>query len=59
MLRNFLVNETGAEMSEYAVAVALLVAIALIVYQVLGQGISDTNSDTAAAMQNPDPGVVP
>jgi Flp pilus assembly pilin Flp len=59
MFKNFLMDETGAELAEYGVAVALLVAIALVVYQVLGQGISDANSDTAAAMQNPDPGVVP
>jgi Flp pilus assembly pilin Flp len=59
MLKNFFMDETGAELAEYCVAVALLVAIALVVYQVLGQGISDANSDTAAAMQNPDPGVTP
>ena len=59
MLKNFLMDETGAELAEYCVAVALLVAIALVIYQVLGQGISDANSTTAEAMQNPDPGVVP
>lgn len=46
MLKRFWSNETGAELAEYAVAVALLVAIGLLVYQVLGQEISDTNSDT-------------
>lgn len=59
MLKSFLMDETGAELAEYAVAVALLVAIALVIYSVLGQGISDANSDTAAAMQDPDPQVVP
>lgn len=59
MLKNFFMDETGAELAEYCVAVALLVAIALVIYQVLGQGISDANSVTAEAMQNPDPGVVP
>jgi Flp pilus assembly pilin Flp len=59
MLKNFLMDETGAELAEYCVAVALLVAIALVIYSVLGQGISDANSDTAAAMQNPDPNVNP
>ncbi len=59
MLKNFLMDETGAELAEYAVACALLVAIALVIYSVLGQGISDANSDTASAMQNPDPNVVP
>jgi Flp pilus assembly pilin Flp len=57
MFKNFLMDETGAELAEYAVAVALLVAIGLVVYSVLGQGISDANSNTAAAMKNPDPGV--
>lgn len=57
MFTQFLLDETGAELAEYCVAVALLVAIALVVYQVLGQGIADANADTAAAMQNPDPGV--
>lgn len=50
MLKNFLMDETGAELAEYAVAVALLVAVALVVYEVLGQGISDANSDTADAI---------
>lgn len=50
MLKNFLTDETGAELAEYGVAVALLVAIALVVYQVLGQGINDANESTAAAI---------
>jgi Flp pilus assembly pilin Flp len=53
MFKNFLMDETGAELAEYAVAVALLVAIALVVYQVLGQGISDANSATADEIKNP------
>ena len=31
MFKNFLMDETGAEFAEYAVAVALLVAIAVLV----------------------------
>jgi Flp pilus assembly pilin Flp len=50
MLKNFLMDETGAELAEYAVAVALLVAVALVVYQLLGQGIYDSNQSTADAM---------
>lgn len=50
MLRTFLLDETGAELAEYCVAVALLVAIALVVYQVLGQGINDANESTATAI---------
>ena len=48
MFKNFLMDETGAELAEYAVAVALLVAVALVVYKVLGQGISDANSTSWA-----------
>lgn len=59
MLRNFLFDETGAELAEYAVAVALLVAVALVIYQVLGQGLSDANSDTADAIQNASINVTP
>lgn len=47
MLKNFLKDETGAELAEYAVAVALLVAIGLVVYATLGNGINDANSGTA------------
>ena len=56
MFKSFLKDETGAELAEYAVAVALLVAIGLIVYGVLGQGVSDANSQTGAdidAARNP------
>ena len=47
MLKSFLKDETGAELAEYAVAVALLVAIAVVVYQVLGDAIFDSNTATA------------
>jgi Flp pilus assembly pilin Flp len=47
MLKNFLRDETGAELAEYAVAVALLVAIGLVVYATLGNGINDANKATA------------
>ena len=59
MFKNFLMDETGAELAEYAVAVALLVAVALVVYQVLGQGISDANSATAQEIKNPTITVTP
>ena len=52
MLRNLVKDDTGAELAEFAVAVALLVAIGLIVYQVLGQSISDTNSETGSDIEN-------
>jgi Flp pilus assembly pilin Flp len=47
----FLKDEVGAELAEYAVAAALLVAIGVIVYNVLGQAIADENSGTGARVQ--------
>jgi Flp pilus assembly pilin Flp len=44
----FLVSDQGAELAEYAVGVALLVAVAVVVYQVLGDAVNDSNSGTAA-----------
>ena len=52
MLKNFFMDETGAELAEYAVAVALLVAVALVIYQVLGQGLSDANSVTGSKIKD-------
>ena len=50
-LKSFIENETGAELAEYAVAIALLVAIALVVYATLGNAIHDQNSGTAAKVK--------
>jgi Flp pilus assembly pilin Flp len=47
-INGFLNDEQGAELAEYAVAVALLVAIALVVYKTLGNAINDQNSGTGA-----------
>ena len=52
MLKKFLSDETGAELAEYAVAVALLVAIAVIVYNLLGKAINDSNSAAGSTIQN-------
>jgi Flp pilus assembly pilin Flp len=46
MLKNFWKDETGAELAEYAVGVALLVAIGLVVYSTLGKAVNDSNSAT-------------
>ena len=51
MFKNFLMDETGAELAEYAVAVALLVAIGLVVYATLGNGINDANSATSTKIK--------
>jgi Flp pilus assembly pilin Flp len=47
-LLTLLKDERGAELAEYAVGVALLVAIGIVVYKVLGNAINDENSGTAA-----------
>jgi len=49
--RKFLRDEQGAELAEYAVAVALLVAVALVVYKTLGNAINDENSGTGAKVE--------
>jgi len=51
MLKKFLTDETGAELAEYAVGVALLVAIAIIVYRLLGTAINDSNSTTGSKIK--------
>ena len=44
----FVQDERGAELAEYAVGVALLVAVAVVVYKVLGDSINDAQNGTAA-----------
>lgn len=51
-LMQFLKDERGAELAEYAVGVALLVAVALVVYKVLGDAINDQNSGTGAKVKS-------
>ena len=51
-IKSFIKDEVGAELAEYAVAVALLVAIASIVYSVLGQAIADQNSGTGEKVKD-------
>lgn len=50
-ITRFIKNDEGAELAEYAVAVALLVFIAMVVYNVLGQAIADENSGTGAQVE--------
>ena len=47
-VRRFLRAEDGAELAEYAVGVALLVASSLVVLKVLGNAINDENEGTGA-----------
>jgi Flp pilus assembly pilin Flp len=50
-IKNFIQAETGAELAEYAVAVALLVAIGVVVLAVLGNAINDENAGTGAKVE--------
>jgi len=52
MFKSFLKDETGAEIAEYAVAAALVVAIAVVVYQALGDAIFDSNTETGEDIKN-------
>lgn len=51
-IKHLLINEEGLEVAEYAVAAALLVAIAVVVYAVIGDAILDSNNGTAADVNN-------
>lgn len=51
-IKNFLAAEDGVEVAEYAVAAALIVAIAVVVYAALGDAILDRNTGTAADISN-------
>jgi len=50
-LRSFVNDEQGAELAEYAVGTAILVAIAIIVYRVLGTAINVKMSTVANEVQ--------
>ena len=50
-LRSFVKDEQGAELAEYAVGTAILVAIAIIVYKVLGDAINVKMSTVANEVQ--------
>ena len=50
-LKSFLNNEQGAELAEYAVGTAILVAVAIIVYKVLGDAVNVKMSTVANEVQ--------
>jgi Flp pilus assembly pilin Flp len=54
-LNSFLRDEKGAELAEYAVGVAIVVAIAVIVYQVLGDAINAKMISVASEIDAPPP----
>ena len=50
-LRSFFTDERGAELAEYAVGTAILVAVAIIVYKVLGDAVNVKMSTVANEVQ--------
>ena len=53
LINEFLRNDDGAELAEYAVACAILVAIAFIVYQILGDAVTNKMNDVADEIDPP------
>jgi pilus assembly protein Flp/PilA len=51
MLKRFLKDETGLELSEYAVAAALVALAAVVAFQTLGANISAKITDLASKIQ--------
>jgi Flp pilus assembly pilin Flp len=52
-LKTFLQAEDGAELAEYAVGTAILVAIAIIVYAVLGDAVNNKMRSVANEVDAP------
>lgn len=50
-IADFVYDEYGAELAEYAVGVAILVAIALVVYRVLGTAVNVKMNTVANEVQ--------
>lgn len=50
-LKRFVNDEQGAELAEYAVGTAILVAVAIIVYKVLGDAVNIKMSTVANEVQ--------
>jgi len=46
-IKRFLINEQGAELAEYAVGTAILVAVAIIAYKLLGNAVNTKMSSVA------------
>ena len=53
LIKKFFDDESGAELAEYAVACAILVAIAIIVYNILGEAIQNKMIDVADEIDAP------
>lgn len=52
-VKSFYHDEGGAELAEYAVACAILVAIAIVVLQVLGDAINNKMNSVASDIDAP------
>lgn len=52
-LKSFLLDERGAELAEYAVGTAIVVAIAILVYQVLGDAINSRMEAVVGEIEAP------
>ena len=55
LIKEFFRDDEGAEVAEYAVACAILVAIAFIVYQILGDAVTAKMNDVADEIDPPAP----
>ncbi|MDQ5845178.1 MAG: hypothetical protein M3539_07770 [Acidobacteriota bacterium] len=53
ILKDFYSDDRGAELAEYAVACAILVAIAIIVYNILGQAVTNKMNNVADEIDPP------
>lgn len=51
-INEFIRDEQGAELAEYAVGCAILVAVAIIVYKVLGNAVNLKMNTTANEIKN-------
>jgi Flp pilus assembly pilin Flp len=58
-VKRFFSDEGGAELAEYAVAVAIVVAIAVLVYQILGDAINAKMLSVADDINAPPPAPPP
>jgi Flp pilus assembly pilin Flp len=53
VLKEFFSDDRGAELAEYAVACAILVAIAIIVYNILGEAVQNKMNAVADEIDPP------
>ena len=51
--KKFFQDESGAELAEYAVGTAILVAIAIVVYEVLGDAVNNKMNEVSSEIDAP------